>query len=377
MTHPWLDAWRSAGMEPQLLPCGAGHLLTSTRGARAIPLDEDGRPLLWVSPALQPTPAGAPDAARALTEQEWNTGGERLWLAPEIRFMIHDRRDFDGSYELPPAMDPGAWAADRSEPGCFRQMLELVARDSNERLQLDVVQRLAPAADPLRRRAPSTADPLRQGAPSAADSLRPRAPSAAVRHLGWTREVRLQRTASDGGAVPCQAWAIAQVPAGGVAWVPGGAGARLTDYFEPIDDAHRKRGAEHLSLNVDGRRRYKVGVRSGEHRGQLLYWREADGRELGEGRTYLYLRRFLDLPSSRYLEQPPALADHEGDSAYVYNDDGRHGDFGELEVLGRALEPDQATVADLFEMHVWWGPTNEVAEVARAWLGADWYPTQA
>lgn len=339
----WLDAWRSAGLGPRVVACGAGYLLSTVRGARAFPLDEHGQPLLWVAPALRPN---ASPTGRALADHEWNLGGERLWLAPEIRFMIHDRRNFDGSYELPIAMDPGDWSSDPDEPGRYRQTLELVARDTQEVVRLDVIQRLAPAGDPLRRKGRSNA----------------------VRHLGWTREVRLRRTTSDPELVACQAWVVTQVQAGGVAWVPGAAGARVSDYFEPIDGSYLGAVGSHLSLKADGERRYKVGVVSGEHRGQLLYWHESDDRAV------LYLRRFLDLASGRYLEQPPELLDHEGDSVFVYNDDGKHGHFGELEVLGRTLEPNLRTVSDLFEMHVWWGVKDEVVEVAREWLGADWDP---
>lgn len=344
MANGWIETLAAAGLESLLRPCGAGQLLTCTRGARAFPLDETGAPLLWVAPTLLRPPAAG---LASLPPSFWNMGGERLWIAPEIRFMIRDRGDFDGSYELPAAMDPGRWAADPDEPDRYLQSLELEERDTGELLRLEVEQRLAEAADPLRRSHGRTA----------------------VRHMGWTREVRLRRSQADAGTVACQSWVVVQVPPGGHAWVPGAAGARVTDYFEPVDGAHLQRPGGHAVLNLTGRRRYKVGLRTGEHRGLLLHWREVEG-----GRAVLTLRRFHDLPSTRYLEQPPAAPRHEGDSAYVYNDDGRHGGFGELEVLGHALEPAARSVADLFEMHVWWGPAADVAAVARAWLGAEWAP---
>jgi len=96
----------------------------------------------------------------------------------------------------------------------------------------------------------------------------------------------------------------------------------------------------------------------------LAYW-----RDLPDGRSLLLVRSFKDTPSSRYLEQPPALPQHEGDSIYVYNDDGRFGHFGEVEVLGRALEPDHKQVTDVFELHAWWGERRVMQEATERLLG--------
>lgn len=327
------------------MPAGSGNLVVLRYGARAVPFDEAGRPLLWLNPKVGPLRSEPQIPGRPLID-DWNFGAERLWLGPEYRLMVGDRNDFAGTYEMPSAIDPGTWAV-TVDPGAgtdgvaLAQELDLIARDTGERVGLSVEQRLAVAADPTRR----WPEPHR------------------LSHLGWTREVRLARAAGDDGTVPVQSWVITQVESGGTVTVPGAAAARVTDYFEPIDDRHVWRQGEDLRVSLSGASRFKIGVRTGEHRGAATY-----RQELAGGRARLYVRRFLDLPSTRYLEQPPELVDHEGDSLYFYHD--TFGAFGELEALGRALETYDSSHTDLFEFHVWWGASEHVDEIERKLLGS-------
>ena len=321
---------------------GDGFLVTTTRGARAVPFDDKGQPLLWLAPAVLGSSVAALEEWAA--SDAWNFGAERLWIGPEIDFMVSDRRDFAGSYLLPATMDPGRWTAEPAAatdamPIVFRHELSMFAHVQQSPLSIEVEQRLAPV-------------------------VRPPDAVAGVKHLGWTREVTLRRTAADPGAAACQAWVLIQAQAGGTVIVPGASRARVTDYFEPVDARHIGREGDDLLLRLSGTTRFKVGVKSGSHRGQMVYW-----RDLPDGRSQLLLRSFEDAPPSRYLEQPPAMPEHEGDSVYVYNDDGRYGSFGEVEVLGRALEPDQVQVTDRFELHAWWGEWQVLLAGAERLLG--------
>lgn len=336
-----VDSWRKAGLDPRVHAIGDGYLVTTARGARAVPFDDQGQPLLWLAPAALGDSDALTDWAAS---NAWNFGGERLWIGPEIDFMVSDRRDFLGSYLLPPTMDPGQWtvvpgSVTGSLPTTFKHEMTMFAHVQQAPLSIEVEQTLAVATHPL------------HGAPG-------------IQHLGWTREVTLRRAAADAGGAACQAWVLIQAQAGGTVIVPGAALARVTDYFEPVDARHLSREGNDLVLNLSGTTRYKVGVKSGTHRGQLAYW-----RDLPDGRSLLLVRSFKDTPSSRYLEQPPALPQHEGDSIYVYNDDGRFGHFGEVEVLGRALEPDHKQVTDVFELHAWWGERRVMQEATERLLG--------
>lgn len=334
----YLAAWERAGMGPRSLESGAGRIVVLQRGARVVPFDEKGRPLLWLSPSVLP---GA-DVSSWSHSPAWNLGAERLWLGPEWRLMVEDRADFLGTYALHPAMDPGAWRLEGHANGVsLVTEMHMLAHQPEARLALRVAQWIVPEDDPARRWAE-------------ADGLS---------HVGWSREVELTRDDRDEGSVACQAWLLAQVEAPASVFVPSAGSATVTDYFEPIDEPHMIRGVEGLRFVVSGRRRYKVGIRTGEHRGVIACW-----RELPAGQALLLVQSFLDAPSSRYLEEPPEKPGHEGDSLYVYNDDGRFGDFGEIEALGRALEPEVRSVRDRFEMHTWWGERTAVTRLARRLL---------
>lgn len=91
-----------------VLDLDAGHrLVVVERGGHALgPFDAGGRPTLWLNPAAWRSAAAMADFVAA---GNWNIGGERYWLAPEIRFTIRDRADYWGSYHLPAAMAPGSY----------------------------------------------------------------------------------------------------------------------------------------------------------------------------------------------------------------------------------------------------------------------------
>ena len=80
-------------------------ILISQRGGRIFgPFLSPGSPsLLWINPAF-----AEPQAFQAfLNAGEWNLGGERVWIAPEVQYTFQDRNDPWGSYHLPDQMDPG------------------------------------------------------------------------------------------------------------------------------------------------------------------------------------------------------------------------------------------------------------------------------
>lgn len=341
MTAPdlerYIEVWQAAGIGPHVIGAGNGHLVVTTRGARVVPFDELGRPLLWLASQVLP---GADVAAWAAGD-DWNFGAERLWIGPELRLMVKDRHDFDGSYQMSRDMDPGDWQL-TAEPTGLRQKMSLPVHQPPDSLRLAVEQHLAIASNPARRWQESEG----------------------LRHLGWLREVALSRSEDDERSVACQAWVLAQVEAPATVLVPGAGAAQVTDYFEPIDGAHLHRRGDDLALAITGRQRYKVGVRTGEHRGIIACW-----RGLPHGEAALLVRYFYDAPSSRYLEEPPRQPGHEGDSLFGYNDGGLFGNFGEVEALGRTLEPAADEVRDVFEFHAWWGERSALRVLAGKMLG--------
>jgi len=79
-------------------------------------IDEDTPSIGWMSQAFK-----NPRQFQALIKRgEWNVGGTRAWISPELQFHISNRFDFDGSYSLPAALDPGNHSLEQVSPTEFR-----------------------------------------------------------------------------------------------------------------------------------------------------------------------------------------------------------------------------------------------------------------
>jgi hypothetical protein len=340
---------RAHGLRCEVLElAGGGTLLATERGGRLMPFDEHGESVLWLSPALR-----AREAFEALLrEDHWNLGGERIWIAPEIQFTIRDRRDFWGSYALPPAMDPGRWTVEAlGDAGLvLRQELALEAFNlAKGSKRLAVERRVTPALDPLRL------------VPDRSEVW------ADVTYFGYRHEVTLRDV--EPNAIRAQAWNLIQLVPGGRVLLPTIGRAQQRDYMEPVGP-HQRVGDDCVELSLSGRHRYKVGYGALQHYGRAGY-----ARMLGGQRAQLLVRAFFTDPSTHYLEEPPDRPGEHGDSLHVYNDDGNAGGFGEIECYGRAIGgpvggPDAATAStDATLLWSYSGTVAALAGVARLLLG--------
>ena len=322
---------------------GGGRLLVCERGGRLMPFTADGESVLWLSPALRDR-----DRFDAFVRRDdWNLGGERIWIGPEIQFTIRDRRDFWGSYALSGAMDPGSWELARHDGmGCtLSQRLELDAHNlATGTKRLAVERQVRIAADPLR-----LAD--------AAGAL------AGVSYHGYEHDVVVRDL--EPNAIGAQAWNLIQLEPGGSVVMPTIGRALHRDYMEPVG-ARQRVEAEHVVLSITGEHRFKVGYAALQHLGRLAYVRALDA-----SRACLVVRSFFNNPSSHYLEEPPDRAGVNGDSVHVYNDDGNAGGFGEIECYGQALGSPGGREAscDTAVLWVYLGSFAAITTVARLLLG--------
>jgi hypothetical protein len=328
---------------------GGAAALVLERGGRVLGpfLDAQSGPLFWLSPALRDD-AGF---VRFLAAGEWNTGGDRTWIAPEIQFSVADRRDFWGTIALPPQMDPGAWALDEPEPGVWRlrQSLTLDAHNLATGEKSLAVERLLRAAP----------DPL-------ASTRNYRTLVDGVTYSGYEQEVTLRETQRD--AILSQGWNVVQLPPGGRVLVPATPDAEVTDYMELLDGEHLARSPHWLSFRLTGRRRYKAGVRAAHHFGRLAYLHPGE-----DGHAWLAVRSFFNNPSRPYAEEPPDRPGAHGDSIHVYNDGGAFGGFGEMECHGQTIGGATGISASTDTLSLWLyaGPPQRIAAIARALLGVE------
>jgi hypothetical protein len=322
-------------------------LLVLERGGRVFGpfLTPASNTLLWASTALISNEA----LAKFVADDEWNAGGERIWVAPEIQFNVSDRNDFWNTISIPAQMDPGDWRLDEQPGGWrLRQGLTLSAHNlAHGEKELWIERYLHPAADPLT----FTRDyaSLLHG----------------VTYAGYEQVVTLREAKRDD--IMSQSWNVAPVWPGGHILIPSSPSVEVSDYFEPIDDQHLARHGHYMALYITGDRRYKVGVKAAQTFGRLGYFNRRD-----DGTAYLIVRNYFNNPSSPYAEEPPQTPGGAGDSIHVYNDGGLFGGFGELECHGQTIggNTGRSSSTDQQVLWVYSGPSDKVAHIGWELLGA-------
>ena len=331
------------------LPGGCDLLVTEHWGKAFGPFrnDQDSG-ALWVSEK-----AADPGALKAMVDNgDWCVGGDRLWLAPEVQFNIPDRSRWkdEGGYVLPKEIDPGRYTLSSTKT-CVTVGQELTVGLANLAAGK---KRLA-----LQRSFRAAADPL-------AGFTRYRKMSEKVHFTGYSEETTV-RDLSGGGA-GLETWNLIQVRPGGIAIIPTTGAIDYQDYYAPIDGKHLKVKGSVVVLRLTGDRTFKIGLKSAGSWGRIGYCRETGG-----GTARLIVRNFFNSPSSAYIDEPIGKAGSSGDSVQVYNDDGRLGGFGEIEVHGLSVggETGRKASTDPLDLWLYTGTPSEIRAVARMLLGTD------
>lgn len=295
------------------------------------------------------------DAARwanFVAQGNWNLGGERIWIAPEIQYNVRNRADFWGTLSVPSAMDPGQYTLEQN-PDCIHlhsQMRLNAYNLAKGQQDLDINRWISPISDPLS--SVTTHD-------------------TAVTYCGYQQQVRLRTHDTD---IPTEAWNLVQVQAGGQLIIPCMPQIKASDYTGSVPAAAREvllGDVPHVRLHLDGKRQYKLGYQAASVTGRMAYF-----QSLGNGRAALLVRSFFNNPSNHYAEEPPDAIGQGGHSIHVYNDGGEFGgdmSFGEMECTGTTIHTGAAladnTANDSFLMWVYCGPLETLRSIAHLLLG--------
>ena len=335
------------------------------RGGRILGpfLNAQGESMLWLNAIWASTADFAAFlGAESLGHDQWNLGGDRIWIAPEIQYSVRDRNDFWGTVQCPPAVDPGHYRLQRPRS-------DTVALSQDVRLQ---AHNLASGAKELHidRRVRAAANPLR--ALAEVDALMADVQFAGLEHSLTLAEARTDEIMSEG-------WNIAQLHPGGEILIPASPLVTYNDYFAPVDAEHLRidRDTGLVRIKICGRKQFKVGFKAAHVFGRLAYV-----NRLHDGRSCLLIRNFFNNPSALYAEEPPHLPGCHGHSVHIYNDDGNRkqsmpsigasvGGFGELEVMAQTIggETGRSASTDAFLFWLFAGPPERLHLIARHLLG--------
>ncbi|MEM1445592.1 MAG: hypothetical protein AAGF84_06015 [Planctomycetota bacterium] len=311
MSKTWFDALEiqaeAQEQNPHVLRVGDARLLVAEHGARVLACE---------LPGVDENLFFATDLTNEDGSAGMLTGGDRLWIAPEIAFFwptLDDAlRDPKGTAATPSEIDPAAWHnmnpddEDRVELACGMALSDMRGGASGRLVvQREVIAERSGAAD--------------------ADGL------TGVSFV-VTNTIELQDDADAG--FTAGAWDILQVPAGGTLVVPTTKAIDLAhdirSYYVPFGDRHVYVDHERVRFRLDGIRRIKAGLRAEHTTGRMGYF-----RDLGDGRATMIVRVFAPQPGEPYCDVPitdprnrklnggnaqgPLLG---GDCFQTYSDDG-------------------------------------------------------
>ena len=329
------------------------RLVLTERGGRLMgPFLPDGTSVAWINPVL----ADAGSLDRFLESGDWNMGGDRIWIAPEVQYLATDRDRFNETCVIPEQMDPGSWTLTGGGAGAsawfLRQRATLEAHSlARGRKTVDVVRQVIPALNPLRS--------LRE-----AGSL-----MAGVRYAGWEHSVRLTESTADD--IVSETWNVLQVRPGSTMLIPCSPRIEISDiggYRDPAPETAKTVRGNHLRIDVTGDRQWKIGLRSAHVTGRLGCL-----TPLGSAELCLLVRSFDNNPSALYSEESFDQPGNNGNSVHVYHDDGELGSFGELECNGQAIggPTGRSTSTDTFTTWLYTGPAEALREIGAHLLGID------
>lgn len=332
----------AAGLDPIPLDGDSGGLLVTCRGARmlGIFLRDTQENLLWVSAALRSS-----ESARAfLAAGEWNLGGDRCWLSPELE--LHFRNAQAPSHEnyfVPAAVDPGNYICTRQSDSAV-----ILAAEGE-------VANLLHGA-PFRF---TTARTISLAPPPVA--------TEGVSYVGYVLSSDLRIVTPDRDDAQYGLWQLMQVPTGGRIFIPVRRPPELVDYFQTNVARHCTVVPGHVEFPVTGTEKQKLGLRSVDTGGTMGYYRITSA-----GVATLIVRQAVSFAGATHADYPAHQPTRRDIALQFYNDASGPESFGEMEYHSPA-----ARTANLFQVRdvsrTWCyaGTPERVQAVGRELLGVD------
>jgi hypothetical protein len=343
-----LQTFDYCGMKYEIISIGEGwNIVVTEHGGHVFgPFSEEyPEGLFWI-----PESVYEPESYRKLIDGRiWNTGGDRVWIAPEIQFNITDRWHFRETLATPKTIDPGAFSMSRrGEAVTLRQSLDLNSYNTvTGTVHVDFGRLVQKACNPLRK-LPDCAELMRE-----------------VSYCGFEQVLDLKvESAQD---IYAESWDLLQVRPKGILYIPMYRTLAGTDHYEPAGE-HEYPAGRGICLKITGDSRYKIAYKSAVLTGRFGYL--ADEKD---GKSHLIIINYPNNPSAMYSEEPPLVAGDTGYSIHVYNDDGNSGGFAEMEcnmqTIGRPTGLDHSL--ERVTKWIYTGSRENLGKIAEVLLGYD------
>jgi hypothetical protein len=355
----------AGGLEPKVLQADRGGLLVTVHGARVLGIFLGGSAenLLWVHPEL----GDAERARRFVAGGQWNLGGDRCWLSPELELHFRDpRRPSHEDYAVPPAIDPGQY---------------VVQRESQTGLVLESGGQVGNLL---------TGRPFRFATTRAIHLCPPPLDIGDLSYVGYSLSSELRVIEPDRPEACYGLWQLMQIPPGGTVYVPVRGQPEIVDYFQTGVSSHCRVSPTQVVFPVTGNAKHKLGLRSADVTGMMGCYRPGPS-----GSATLIVRQAAVFAGATYADYPAHQPERRDVALQFYNDSGQIGGcpipyrrpqagnrgggltprnapsgFGEMEYHSVAACGDNSfQVRDLSCTWCFAGPAAGVAEVGRQLLG--------
>ncbi|MGL5437277.1 MAG: hypothetical protein ACRDBO_18185 [Lachnospiraceae bacterium] len=280
-------------------------IIVSSHGGHIYGPFSEGCPegIFWMTDEV-----GDPEAfGNMIASKTWNTGGDRVWIAPEIQFNIRERARFRETLKTPATIDPGNFKLDRKQDVVsLCQAIVLESRNTvSGMIDIRFRQQILKAPNPLRK---------------AGDHMEL---MDGMEYCGFEQIIDLSCSGDPG--IFAEGWDLLQIRPKGRLYIPMYRVSQGTDHYEAVGDMETI-GDNGIFLSITGTQRYKVAYKSVYVTGRFGYLADSDTED-----SYLIIKNFPNNPSCMYSEEPPLQTGDRGYSIHIYNDDGNSGGFAEME----------------------------------------------
>jgi len=330
------------------------ELYRSPDGSVALMLPYGGRILGLFSPQSEedffgthPALSSVESARRFYERAAWhNSRGDRTWLSPEVYFFFPDFPNLR-RYRQPLELDPGNYRV--IEAGAGARMVNratLTLSRSQERIELEIVKSVSPAANPLRY-----------------EKLL--GESEDVEYARYTLQVSLEiMKASARSSARVGIWNLLQMPHGGELLIPTYVRVEPKAYFGTIPPGDLSVGDRLIRYRMGASGEQKIGVRAVATTGRGGYLYETGHRSLP------IIHNFSVNPSGEYIDVPWKETEDYGCAFQACNVNSARGNFSELEYHVPAIGYDTwlRCCQDTSQVRAFRGSGEQIQRVARSLL---------
>ncbi len=336
------DVLETAGFAPRRWSAADAEVLLTLRGARVLGvfLRGAGGNLLWTSPVLHSTEA----AKHFVHSGEWNIGGDRLWLSPEIDLhFLNPETPTHQEYGVPHCIDPGGYVVESEAEGRLALSTggELRNRRSGGSFAFRLTRVLRSCESPI--------------------------DAAGLQYCGYESVSELEVMKPEPSPDRYGIWQLAQLPAGGRVVVPVRGEPPMVDYFRTGVAGYCRLRDGWIEFPVTGRAQHKLGLRAADAIGRMGYLRPIDA-----GHATLVVRHTTIAATAHYADYPGHERDRRDVAVQLYNDGGDFGGFGEMEHHSPATAADaHSTTRDASRTWCYAGPAGRIRQAAAELLGVE------